>query len=120
MPTHLLAGDCDPMQTSSLAILYEPLDSLKPDPQNERQHSKKQIRQLARSVARFGVNAVVLIDDRKNIIAGHARVAAAKQRGLSEVPTVLIGHLSPEEIARNASWDERLLGEHMRELSELN
>jgi ParB-like chromosome segregation protein Spo0J len=130
MPKNLLAGDRDRIETSSIAILYEPIDSLKPDPENERQHSKKQIRQLARSNGRFGFNSVVLVDDRKNIIAGHARVEAAKQLGLSKIPTVLIGHLNREEIrafriadnklALNASWDERLLGEHLRELSELN
>ena len=63
-------------------------------------------------------------------MAGHARIEAAKLLGLSDVPIVRLDRLSPEQVrafaiadnklALNASWDERLLGEHFRELSELN
>ena len=132
MPKHLLAGDRDGtcMEPSRIEIHYELIESLKPDPENERQHSKKQIRQIARSLDEFGFIIPVAIDPQKNIVCGHARVEAAKLLGLSEVPTVPIGHLSPEKLrayrladnklALNATWDERLLGEHLRVLSEFS
>src|SRR5260370_265332 len=85
------------MQTSRIAILYEPIELLKPEPENERKHSKKQIRQIARSLDEFGFIIPVAIDPQKNIVCGHARVEAAKLLGLSEVPTVPIGHRSPEK-----------------------
>ena len=116
----------DGVHTSRIAILYEPIELLKPDPKNERKHSKRQIRQVARSVHEFGFNIPVAIDAEKNIVCGHARVEAAKLLGLSEVPTVRLEHLSPEQIrafriadnklALNATWDDRLRGEHLRDL----
>src|SRR2546421_734215 len=36
--------------TNRLEIVYRRIDDLKPDPKNPRQHSTKQIRQLARSI----------------------------------------------------------------------
>src|SRR5690348_8469436 len=118
------------MHTSQIEILYERTESLKPDPENERKHSKKQIRQIARSGNEFGFIIPVVVDAQKNIVCGHARVEAAKLLGLSEVPTIRLEHLSPEQIkafritdnklALNATWDDRLLGKHLRELSEFS
>jgi ParB-like chromosome segregation protein Spo0J len=51
---------------------------LRPFPGNARTHSKKQIRQIADSIARFGFTNPVLIDDDDKIIAGHGRLEAAK------------------------------------------
>jgi ParB-like chromosome segregation protein Spo0J len=55
---------------------------------------RKQIRQIANSIRRFGFNNPVLIDDKKQIIAGHGRVQAARLLGMEEVPTVWLSHLS--------------------------
>ena len=68
------------------------LTALKAYPRNARTHSKKQIRQIARSIERFGFINPVLIDESNQIIAGHGRVAAARELGLPEVPTL---RLSP-------------------------
>ena len=129
MAAKVFAGNRDRMHTSRIALLYEPIESLKPNPKNERKHSKKQTRQIAKSVDTFGFNNPVLIDAENNIIAGHARVEAAKQLGHTEVPTVRL-HLSPAEtkayriadnqLALNASWDLNLLGDAFRELDTLD
>ena len=37
-----------------LEIVYRAIDEIKPDPANARQHSRKQIRQLANSIDTFG------------------------------------------------------------------
>ena len=52
--------------------------TLKPYAGNARTHSKKQVRQIAKSIERFGFCNPVLIDDERRIIAGHGRVEAAK------------------------------------------
>ena len=128
MAAKVFAGNRDRMHTSRIALLYEPIDSLKPDPKNARKHSKKQTRQIARSVDTFGFNNPVLIDAERNIIAGHARVEAAKQLGLTEVPAVrlpLTGAaakayaLADNKLALNATWDMNLLGDTFRELDTL-
>ena len=119
----------DGMHTSRIEIRYEPIESLKPASENERKHSKSQIRQLARCIDTFGFNIPVVVDAEKTIVCGHARVEAAKLLGLSEVPTIQLDHLSPEKVRAfriadnklplNATWDDRLLAEHFRELAAL-
>jgi hypothetical protein len=74
-----------------------PTHSLRPYPGNARTHSPKQIRQISRSIERFGFNNPVLVDDDDQIIAGHGRVEAAKLLGLKTVPTVRLSHLSEAE-----------------------
>jgi len=96
------------MHTSQIEILYERTESLKPDPENERKHSKKQIRQIARSLNEFSFVIPVAVDAQKNIVCGHARVKAAKLLGLSEVPTIRLEHLSPEQIRAFRITDNKL------------
>ncbi len=102
---------------------------LKPYPRNARTHSKKQIRQIARSIERFGFTNPVLIDEGDQIIAGHGRVAAALQIGLGRVPVLRIGHLSAVDkrayiladnrLAERAGWDREVLALELGELCEL-
>ena len=69
---------------SDLQIAYLPPEDLHPTPHNARTHSKKQLKQIARSIERFGFVNPVLIADDFEIIAGHARVETAKMLGLKE------------------------------------
>jgi hypothetical protein len=78
---------------SRLAVRYEPIMALRLDPQNPRLHSRKQVLQIANSIASFGFNVPVLIDAEQSVIAGHGRVLAAKQLGWTEVPVIAIEHL---------------------------
>src|SRR3954451_4931045 len=108
----------------SLAIVYRPLDQLKLDPANPRHHSKKQIRQIGRSIEIFGFNVPILIDRYGNVIAGHGRLLAAKQLGMIEVPTLCLDHLNPAQarafmiadnrLTDNSVWDDQLLAEHLK------
>jgi len=92
---------------------------LTPWDRNARTHSKKQIRQIADSINTFGFTNPVLIDDNDNILAGHGRVEAAKLLGLTDVPCVLLSHMSLEQkrayviadnkLALNAGWDDEIL-----------
>ena len=65
----------------SLAIAYQSIDALKPDPANPRRHSKKQIRQIANSIATFGFNVPVLVDAELKVIARHGRLLACRELG---------------------------------------
>ena len=67
--------------TPDRAIESLPLAQLRPWPRNARTHSKKQIRQIADSIERFGFTNPVLIDGDNQILAGHGRVEAAKLIG---------------------------------------
>jgi ParB-like chromosome segregation protein Spo0J len=109
---------------ASRAVIERPIDNLTPNPRNARKHPKKQLRQLANSIERFGFTNPVLIDDAGQIMAGHGRVEAARLLGLRQVPTLTLSHLSPAErraymladnkLALNAGWDPELLAEELQ------
>ena len=111
-----------------LSIIYRNVADLKPYPRNARTHSRKQIKQLAASIEAFGFTNPVLIDENDQIIAGHGRVAAARQLGMVEVPTVQIANLSRAQIrayiladnrlAERAGWDKEILAAELQGLSE--
>jgi len=113
----------------NLAIVTRQIEALKPDPSNPRRHSKKQIRQIAESVKSFGFVVPVLVDADLNVIAGHGRLLACRERGITEVPTLCLDHLTRAQvraftIADNrlteiATWDDRLLAQQLQELSVL-
>ncbi len=96
-----------------------PIASLHSHDRNARTHSKSQIEQIRRSIERFGFTNPVLIDGLNSIIAGHGRVAAARELKLREVPVVRLEHLSEVErrayviadnrLAELAGWDKELL-----------
>jgi hypothetical protein len=110
-----------------LSIDYVPRDRLKPDPKNAREHTAKQIRQIANSIEAFGFNVPILVDADLNVIAGHGRLLACRRLGWSEVPTIRLERLSEAQrrafmIADNrlteiASWDDRLLAEQLQTLA---
>jgi ParB-like chromosome segregation protein Spo0J len=110
-----------------LQILYRSIEELTPDPRNPRDHSRKQIKQLTRSIETFGFTVPALIDREGNVIAGHGRILACRELGWSEIPTIVIDDLSEAKrralmiadnrLAENAAWDERLLAEQLKDLS---
>ncbi len=115
---------------ASRAVIERPIDELTPCARNARTHSRKQLRQIANSIERFGFTNPVLIDDNGQIIAGHGRVEAAKLLGMKRVPTLTLSHLSPAEqraymladnkLALNAGWDPELLAEELQELIDID
>jgi DNA modification methylase len=117
-------------ESASRAVIEHPIDELRPCPRNARTHSRKQLRQIANSIERFGFTNPVLIDDHGLIIAGHGRVEAARLLGLKQVPTLTLSHLSPTErraymladnkLALNAGWDPDLLAQELQELIDVD
>jgi hypothetical protein len=115
--------------TAPLEITYLHTTSLKPDARNPRVHSDKQIRQIAQSIESFGFNVPLLIDDEQKVIARHGRLLAARKLGWETVPAIRLSHLTESQrmafliadnrLTENSSWDERMLGEQLKILSEL-
>ena len=95
------------------------IDRLIPYARNARKHSDQQIRQIAQSIRENGFVNPVLVDKHGNVIAGHGRILAAQQIGLTEVPVIVLDHLTETQIqalrladnriAENAGWDEKML-----------
>jgi hypothetical protein len=120
-----------------LAIAYEPLDGLKPYERNARTHSVAQIKMIEKSLRRFGWTTPMAKADGV-LIYGHARRQAAMNLRDQRIaipmnddpgsgPVVDLSHLSADErrayviadnqLAAAAGWDERVLGEELRDLS---
>jgi len=85
-----------------LAIEYVPIGQLRVNQRNPRHHSDNQIKQLAHSIAVFGFNVPVLIDQLDNVIAGHGRLLACALTGVDHVPVIRLEHLASTEIKRAA------------------
>lgn len=97
---------------------------------NAKIHSEDQVTKIAASIREFGFLNPVLIDEQKNIIAGHGRVMAAKKLGLEVVPCINIEGLSDAQrkayiLADNklgelADWDKELVSEELKFLKEFD
>ncbi len=104
------------------------IDQLTAYAQNPRTHPDLQIEQLAASFREFGVVNPILIGPDNTIIAGHARLLAARKLGMSEVPVIVLAHLSEaqrralviadNQLALNAGWDEERLRAELAALAE--
>ena len=92
----------DSLVARPLTVVYRPIGHLVPDPRNARTHPKRQIDQIAGSIAAFGFTNPILADPEGHLIAGHGRLLAAKQLGLSEVPVI-------ELATRVSLWSIRVL-----------
>jgi hypothetical protein len=66
---------------------------LQPAKRNARTHSKKQVREIANSIQRFGMINPIVVDEQQRIVAGHARAEAAKLLHLRTIPAIRVAHL---------------------------
>ena len=105
------------------------INKLVPYVNNARTHSPEQITKLRSSLREFGFVNPVLIDCEFNVLAGHGRLAAAKEEGIKEVPCVFVEHLSEAQkkayiladnrMSLDAGWDNSLLKVEMESLQEM-
>jgi DNA modification methylase len=106
-----------------------PISRLIPRITNPRTHTPEQVAQVAASMREFGWTNPILVGADNDVLAGHARLLAARQLGMEEVPVIQLGHLSDAQrralvIADNqlaisgASWDEETLRLELAALSE--
>lgn len=113
-----------------LKISEMSVTTLTPYARNARTHSKKQIKQIAASIERFGWTNPVLVDADGRIVAGHGRVAAAKLLGIESVPAIRLDNMSEAELrayvvadnrlAENAGWDNEILAIELQALVDLD
>jgi DNA modification methylase len=133
-PVHLDAGEPPARQRLTngpeLRIEFVAIDHLRPNPRAARRHPKKQIASLVANISRFGFNDPLGVGPDNLVLVGNARLQAAKDLGLTELPVVRLDHLTPEEqrlyaLAHNrlgelAEWDIAILSEELKELEALD
>jgi hypothetical protein len=110
----------------ALAIEYLPPSNLQPHAHNARKHSQRQITRLKAVINEFGFTNPILVDEHLNVIAGHARLEAAKSLRLEKVPCLRLEHLSEAQktalvLADNklgdmSHFDPELLAKQLAEL----
>jgi len=107
-----------------------PIDRLRPYERNPRTHSPEQITKIAASLLEFGWTNPILVDGDAGIIAGHGRLLAARELGMTTVPVIELSHLTEAQkrayviadnrLALDAGWDEDLLAEELQALESLD
>jgi DNA modification methylase len=108
-----------PRKIRDLEVALTPVASLKPGPSKARTHSKKQITQIAKSIETFGWTNPILTDEENRVLAGQARLEAAKQMGLLTAPVIRLTDmteaqkrayvLADNKLAELAGWDQAAL-----------
>lgn len=111
-------------------VEYHPTTSLTAYEQNPRRHPEKQIIKLMASISEFGFVLPVLVDTERTIIAGHARIEAARRLKISEVPVLVAAdwskaqvrayRLADNRLAELAAWDDELLAIELSALIEID
>lgn len=111
-------------------IELRPIASLTAYAGNARAHSDRQLSQLAASIQAFGFTIPVLVNETGMILAGHARVEAARRAGLTAVPVITASHLSAAQqrayviadnrLAELATWDRETLTIELKDLVALD
>ena len=95
---------------------------------NARSHPPGQVKRIGKSIEAFGFNQPILLDTNKVIIAGHARLLAARAIGMDEVPCIILGDLNDDEVrayrladnalAEHGSWSEKLLTAELQKIKD--
>jgi DNA modification methylase len=105
-------------------------EDLKSNPLSTRAHNRKQLLMLGTSIARYGFRIPVIADETNLLLSGHARVQAAKEIGLKEIPVFRACNLSEADqrafmiaenrLAQLSSWNDDALRRELNFLSDLD
>src|ERR1017187_900461 len=105
-----------------------PIGRLIPRVTNPRTHTPEQVTQVGASMKEFGWTNPILVGADNDVLADHARLLAARQLGMTEVPVIQLGHLSEaqrralviadNQLALNAGWSEETLRVELQALQE--
>jgi ParB-like chromosome segregation protein Spo0J len=111
-----------------LQVEYVGLEDVRGYARNSKTHPQKQIDAIKASIEQFGFNNPLLVDSTGEIVAGHGRLEAAKQLGLTKLPVIRLGHLNDvqkrayviadNKLAESAEWDLALLAEELAKIQE--
>lgn len=102
---------------------------LLPYANNAREHTDEQVAQVAASIKEFGWTNPIITHG-QTVVAGHARLAAARKLNLEEVPIIDRSDMSEaqwkayvladNQLAQNATWNEGLLTLELDNLADLD
>lgn len=110
-------------------VTMRAVNDLLPYANNARTHTDEQVAQVAASIKEFGWTNPLIIHN-NTVVAGHARLAAARKLGMDEVPVIDRSDMSEAQwkayvladnrLAQSAGWDEGLLRIELEGLNSLD
>ena len=114
------------MKAKAMKIELWPIDKLIPYARNARTINAAAVEKVAASIQEFGWQQPVVVDSDGVIIAGHARLLAARKLELIEVPVHVADTLTPAQVKayrlmdnrshQETSWDGSMLAGCLAEL----
>lgn len=106
-------------------IVYLPISEIHEYGNNPRDNEKA-VDAVARSIKKFGVRSPAIVDKDNVLIAGHTRIKAAKQLGMTEFPCVRADDLTKNEakafrladnrMQEDSQWDTEALAQEFAQL----
>jgi len=123
----------DPVSTATtlhhnqrLTMAYVPIGSIKPNPDDPRVYERAEKRRYAKALKKFGTLPLI-VDAEFLVISGNILLEASKMAGFTEIPVIKADHLTKAEatalmvsyvrLVERGKWDDRLLGEVLRDLT---
>ena len=120
--------------TPELRVVQVPIEELVPYEGNAKLHPSTQVDQIATSINDLGFNSPILAwhddDGSAVIVAGHGRLMAAMELGMTELPVVFLDHLTDEQrrayvlidnkLTMNSGFDFELLNEELDAIVDIN
>lgn len=101
------------------------VSELKPHPKNPRVHPESALEKLQRSIEKFGWTNPILVSADGYILAGHARLKAAQNAGIEQVPVIYLPLegakaeaylIADNRLQEETDWDFELLEQDLKEL----
>ena len=92
---------------------------------NQKKHPEEQIRNIAKSIEKYGFVQPVVLDKNNEVIIGHGRILAAKELGTEKIPCVYADSLTEEQVKElrildnklnESEWDFEMLKQELEEL----
>lgn len=119
----------DLINDGKLSIVYKNIKELKPYAKNPRINDDA-VQYVANSISQFGFKVPIVIDSDNTIVAGHTRIKACEQLGISEIPCIIADDLTEAQIkafrladnktAEFAEWDFDMLSEEINGIDGIN
>jgi|GEM_PF-2601810 len=111
-------------------IEYRPIGEIHVCKNNPRKHPEKQNIKFMASIRHFGFAIPALIDNDRTIIAGEARIEAARHLGMPGVPALVAEErckaqiqayrIADNKLSSQSTWDVELLAIEFAEIFELD
>lgn len=111
-----------------MQVITMPVGELRPFTDNPKKHPESQLSMLRKSLSEFGWTNPILVTSDKMVVAGHARLQAALELGLTEVPVITLDLpyekavayvIADNRLAELAETDTEKLAKLLQEIADI-